>query len=308
MTGLGSDVNPAYQFVGNSSTTSDSTLTILGTNVTTYAGSIKDQAPTWDTTNFFGSQRLGLTLAAGNIGSLTLGGINAYTGPTLLNGGTLLVNGSLSNTVVTVNSGATLGGTGVIAGPVSVNNGGTLALGAAIGTLAISNNVSLAAGSTNVMKVNLNNLTSDQLVGASTLAYGGTLVVNNVGTAAFTGGTTLKLFDAAAYVGDFASIAPAVPGPGMTWDTSSLKINGTLKVVGSGVNPTPITMASAINGSQLTFSWPTDHIGWSLQTNAVDVSNPSLWFTLPGSTVTNEIIINIDQSRANVFYRMALPQ
>jgi autotransporter-associated beta strand protein len=308
VTGLGSDVNPAYQFVGNSSTTSDSTLTILGTNVTTYAGFIKDQAPTWDTTNFFGSQRLGLTLAAGNTGSLTLGGINAYTGPTLLNGGTLLVNGSLSNTVVTVNSGATLGGTGVIAGPVSVNNGGTLALGAAIGTLAISNNVSLAAGSTNVMKVNLNNLTSDQLVGASTLAYGGTLVVNNVGTAAFTGGTTLKLFDAAAYVGDFASIAPAVPGPGMTWDTSSLKINGTLKVVGSGVNPTPITMAIAINGSQLTFSWPTDHIGWSLQTNAVDVSNPSLWFTLPGSTVTNEIIINIDQSRANVFYRMALPQ
>ncbi len=209
---------------------------------------------------------------------------------------------------MTVNSGGTLGGTGVIAGPVTVNNGGTLALGPVVGRLAISNSVSLAAGSTNVMKVNLDNVTSDQVVGASTLAYGGTLVVNNVGTIAFTSGTTLKLFDAAAYSGGFASIVPATPGPNMTWDTSSLNVNGTLKVAGSGVNPTPIKMNLAVNGSQLTFSWPTDHIGWSLQTNAVNVANPDFWFTFPGSAVTNEIIINVDHTGTNVFYRMALPQ
>ena len=62
------------------------------------------------------------------------GGNITYTGATTVNGGTLLVNGSLGNTAVTVNAGR-LGGTGSIAGGVTVGSGGTLAPGASIESL-----------------------------------------------------------------------------------------------------------------------------------------------------------------------------
>jgi autotransporter-associated beta strand protein len=292
-------------FIGNSSTTSDSTFTLLGTNVTVFAGSIMDQAVFFASTNLFGSQRAGLTLAAGNTGSLTLSGPNTYTGPTMLNGGTLLVNGSLGNTVITVNNGATLGGTGLLSGPVSVNVGGTLALGPAIGTLTLSNNLTLN-GSTCVAKVNPDLAINDLVQGVGTLTYGGTLVVTNVGTTSLAGGASLKLFDASAYAGSFASIVPAQPGLGLGWDTSSLAVNGTLKVV-TTVNTTPTNITAAVHGNQLTLSWPADHIGWRVQTNAVNVANTNFWFTLPGSTITNEVIVPIDTTSTNVFYRMTYP-
>ncbi len=82
VSGLASDVNPTYQFVGNSSLSANSTLTILGTNVTTFAGTIMDQAVLWEPTNSISGSQVGLTLAAGNTGSLTLSGNSAYTGPT----------------------------------------------------------------------------------------------------------------------------------------------------------------------------------------------------------------------------------
>jgi len=36
-------------------------------------------------------------------------------------------------------------------------------------------------------------------------------------------------------------------------------------------------------GDQLTLSWPADHTGWTLQTNAVDITFTNDWFALPGS-------------------------
>jgi hypothetical protein len=91
----------------------------------------------------------------------------------------------------------------------------------------------LLAGSKCVFEVNLNTLTNDQIVGINQLTYGGTLVITNVGTQAFTNGTVLQLFSAAAYTGGPVTIQPALPGTGLMWDTSSLAVNGTLKVVPS---------------------------------------------------------------------------
>ena len=42
------------------------------------------------------------------------------------------------------------------------------------------------------------------------------------------------MFDAATYQNAFAAIDPAVPAAGLAWDTSSLSVNGTLKVIGTG--------------------------------------------------------------------------
>ena len=82
------------------------------------------------------SNTAGLT-KLGN-GTLTLTGVNLYTGTTTVTTGTLLVNnpGSLAvGSPVIVNSGATLGGNGTIYGPVTVVAGGILAPGASAGTL-----------------------------------------------------------------------------------------------------------------------------------------------------------------------------
>lgn len=73
---------------------------------------------------------------------------NTVTGVINVNGGTLLVNGSLGASTanaVTVASGATLGGTGEIYRNISVAAGGTLSPGASPGILTIHGNVTLAA-------------------------------------------------------------------------------------------------------------------------------------------------------------------
>jgi autotransporter-associated beta strand protein len=79
---------------------------------------------------------------AGNLvkqdtGNLILSGTSDYTGSTTVSAGRLSVNGSLGNTAVSVESGATLGGSGAIGGSVSILAGGTLSPGNSIESLAV---------------------------------------------------------------------------------------------------------------------------------------------------------------------------
>jgi hypothetical protein len=53
-------------------------------------------------------------------------------------------------------------------------------------------------------------------------------------------------------------------------------------------------------------SWPVDHTGWTLQSNSVSLLNTGAWATVSGSTTTNKIIITMDPTQTNVFYRMKL--
>jgi len=82
-------------------------------------------------------------------GALILATANGYTGPTIVSGGRLVVNGSLASaSAVTVQNGGALGGVGSV-GPVTVNLGGHLAPGGlpgAIGTLTLGGNLSLNSG------------------------------------------------------------------------------------------------------------------------------------------------------------------
>jgi autotransporter-associated beta strand protein len=87
----------------------------------------------------------GLVIAKEGSGTLTLSGSNTYTGATTVSAGTLLVNGALGNTAVSV-TGGTLGGTGTLASTVSVSgNGSTLSPGASIESLSIGA-LSMGAG------------------------------------------------------------------------------------------------------------------------------------------------------------------
>ncbi len=84
-------------------------------------------------------------------GTLILTNSNTYNGATLVSAGTLLVNGALGNTAVTVGNSATLGGTngtiGTGTASVTVNSGGTLAPGSSIGSMTVNGSVNLTLGS-----------------------------------------------------------------------------------------------------------------------------------------------------------------
>lgn len=72
--------------------------------------------------------------------SLTLSGINNYSGTTLASAGTLVVDGSITNSSVIVQNGGTLAGSGSVGGIV-LNTGGTISPGNSPGTLTVTGDV-----------------------------------------------------------------------------------------------------------------------------------------------------------------------
>lgn len=118
-------------------------------------------------------------------GAFTLSGDNSYTGPTVINAGTLLVNGQQPFSPLTIQNGAKLGGTGRV-GNMAVNNGATIAPGASPGVLSCGNANILGGTATLQIEINGNAPGAyDQLAANGTVSMiGGTLqVLMNVGGA-----------------------------------------------------------------------------------------------------------------------------
>lgn len=235
-------------------------------------------------------------------GTLTLTGTNSYTGDTTVMEGTLIVNGLLGSTAVTVTNGATLGGNGLIQGPVTIQLGGRLAPGTSIGSLTISNSLSLSGNT--VMELNAAIGTNDLVRGLSHVSYGGRL------TLTFTAGSiaasnTFKLFSADNYGGAFATFTPAKPGLDLAWNTNTLATDGTLRIVSTAA----VIITNTISGNLLTLAWPSDHIGWRLQaqTNSGTVGLSDYWLDVPNSTTTNQIARTLDPAVGSVFYRLVYP-
>ncbi|HEX5220075.1 MAG TPA: autotransporter-associated beta strand repeat-containing protein [Verrucomicrobiae bacterium] len=217
-------------------------------------------------------------------GTLNLNGANSYTGPTLVNAGTL-------------------GGNGVIAGPVSVAAGATLSPGTSVGTLTINNTLTLAGTSTTVIELNKNAGTNDLVAGVSTLTYGGTLVLQNLG-GMLAVGDTFNVFDAATFNGSFSSVVSVTPGQTVTWDVSQLNVDGTVKVATAVA--APAALSSVVNGNNLDLSWPA---GWRLeaQTNSLATGLNGNWGTVPGSEGVNSLSVPIVTGNPAVFYRLVFP-
>jgi autotransporter-associated beta strand protein len=169
-------------------------------------------------------------------GRLVLGGNNTYTGPTTVNAGFLLVDGTTGpGSAVTVNSGGTLGGKGAIGGPVTVADGGLVSPGDSIGTLTINNDFTLAGDL--MIEVNKSSSPSNDLISVSgvlTNAGAGVVQVLNYGPV-LAAGDKFQIFNKPLLNGQ----ALRVLSSGREVWTNKLAVDGTLEVLYA--TNTPIT-------------------------------------------------------------------
>ena len=176
-------------------------------------------------------------------GDWRLTGSNVYSGTTTVSKGRLIVNGTHSGTgAVTVKSGATLAGTGSLAAATTINSGGTLQAGdTLVNSRGLTFNKTLVLSGTATFNVLANSTKSNNITlkGSTTLGASSVLQIN--GGEGFEevpeAGTEYQIFKLSGgkISGTFKEIQPAIPGEGLTWDTSELYSAGKLKVAGSTV-------------------------------------------------------------------------
>lgn len=271
---------------------------IEGTNKLTLAGDMNLNALT-------------RTISTSNTADTVLSGVLSNGGLTKTGPGVLLLEGINTYSADTTVTGGTLGGTGTIAGAVIVQAGGNLAPGASIGILTVNGNLTL--NGTFTAEVNSGASTNcDRVTGIATVNYGGALVISNLGPT-LTASDTFQLFSATTYgAGSFAGITPTQPATGLYWDTSTLTNDGTLRITATPpVNPNPTNIISSVSGGNLTLSWPSDHLGWTLQTQTNSrsvglVPATNAWFDVTGSTSVTNVVIPLNSTDPTVFYRLRL--
>ena len=244
---------------------------------------------------------------AGN-GVMVLSNANTYSGNTTISGGTLALagGGSIANTPnIIIAGGATFDVSGlnppfVLGSSQTLSNSTSTAIfngNGSTGTGTMS--LTYASGAPALTVTN----------GTLTLSSSTTFKINNTGAALGAGN---YLLIAAQTGGAVAGPLPAaiVNGGGVVSGNSSallLNNNQLYLQVAPPVNTTPTNLIVTMSGGSLNFSWPADHTGWALQSNAVSLVNTGAWYNVPGSAGTNKIIIPINPRQPNVFYRMVYP-
>lgn len=240
-------------------------------------------------------------LAKEGAGTAILSGVNTYTGATILEQGTLLVNApgllaAASN--VSVGNATRLAGNGTILGPVTVESGGTLG-----GSLTLNGAVTVAAGgkldATDASLPSVNATSTLTLAGfldlsidrtrtpktsnltiTGNLIRGGTLRILNTGPELQLGDTFTVSISAGNISGTFASTLFPALGYGLTWNTSQFATNGIITVVAntgftaSTTTLSPATTNQQIHGVGANFALGPQNIAWN-NTNFNTAFSPS---------------------------------
>jgi fibronectin-binding autotransporter adhesin len=291
--------------VGNSSVTSDSVLKINGAG-NAFIGALVDSISA-------GTRKLSVELLSG---TQILRGVNTYTGPSTISGGSLVLQstGLIPNSpVISVASGATfdvttvsggfalnapqtLKGDGSVVGSLTIN--GTLMPGLAVGTLLFNNDLTLQG--TTIMEIARNGavLTNDLITGVITLNYGGALIVTNVGGSPLQVGDSFKLFDAAIFNPAFTSIIyPA----GYTF-SETLAVDGTITVqTAPAAAP---TLSFTPSGNNWVFTWPGTGFKLQAQTNTLAVGLSNNWGDVPGGNISGVSVPAPVAGNPAVFFRL----
>jgi len=159
-------------------------------------------------------------------GTLTLTGVNSYTGNTNIEAGKLVVNGSLSS-AVRILKGGSLGGNASIVG--NLTNLGTLAPGNSPGTINITGNY-LEAGTLDIEVWGLTAGTQhDQVVvsGTATFQAGSILKVTQTGSSFnFARTDSILAVSAAAYSGTFSTLDRSTQGTQVFFNSATGRIHG----------------------------------------------------------------------------------
>jgi hypothetical protein len=79
-----------------------------------------------------------------------------------------------------------------------------------------------------------------------------------------------------------------------------------IRVRAQPVATSPPRLEVAPAGGNLQVFWPHDHSGWTLlaQTNSPGMGLGTNWFALPGSELTNQMLIPVAPSEGSLFFRL----
>jgi autotransporter-associated beta strand protein len=217
-------------------------LTVGGNNLsTTVSGTISDGGT---------SGGIGGSLVKVGSGTLTLAGVNSYTGATSVDGGVLQLDGTITS-AVTVNSGAIFSGNGIVdPATVTINSGAVFAPGlpGQLGTfMTINGSLAFQSGAIYLVQLNPSSTTYVMVNGAVTLA--GTV------EAFFAPGSyivpkTYEILQSFDRTGTFSGVVTAPPNfqANLTYDPRDVFLNLTA-ILGLGGNLTvnQQNVATALN-------------------------------------------------------------
>jgi fibronectin-binding autotransporter adhesin len=202
-------------------------------------------------------------------GTMRISGVNTYGGATTVSNGTLMVDGSLTTTALTLN-------------PNTI-------------TMFVMNRAQNTYGSM-------------QGGAAATASFAGTLMVTNVG-GVFQSGDTFNLFNAFNASGDFSSkILPPLPA-GLNWSWSpttgvlsviagpNLNPTNVLATVTNGT----LNLSWPLDHTGWRLLVQTNNLATGVSSNTND------WMTVANSVTTNAVSIPMDGSKPSEFYRLAYP-